>query len=118
MVDLCQQAGIVLAVNQNMRYDQSVRACKDLLRRGLLGTPVLATIENDDKDGDGVGDVDQALSSSRDLWLAIDDVGVTGNYHVVAVLYMDGGGPARIGSSASATSCLPWPKLSLPLLAM
>ena len=44
-VDLCAAAGVVLAVNQNMRYDQSVRAMKDLLRRGWLGDPVLATIE-------------------------------------------------------------------------
>src|SRR5207247_4838045 len=45
LVDLCAKAGIVLAVNQNMRYDQSVRALKDLLRRGWLGEPVLGTIE-------------------------------------------------------------------------
>lgn len=44
-VELCQQAGIALAVNQNMRYDQSVRALRDLLRRGWLGEPVLATID-------------------------------------------------------------------------
>src|SRR5579871_6000776 len=44
-VERCAAAGIVLAVNQNMRYDQSVRACKDLLRRGWLGEPVLATID-------------------------------------------------------------------------
>ena len=44
-VDLCARAGIALAVNQNMRYDQSVRALKDLLRRGVLGEPVLATID-------------------------------------------------------------------------
>jgi predicted dehydrogenase len=44
-VDLCRRHGIVLAVNQNMRYDQSVRALKDLLRRGGLGEPVLGTIE-------------------------------------------------------------------------
>jgi predicted dehydrogenase len=44
-VDLCAQAGIALAVNHNMRYDQSVRALKDLLRRGWLGEPVLGTIE-------------------------------------------------------------------------
>ena len=45
-VDLCAHAGIALAVNQNMRYDQSVRASlKDILRRGWLGEPVLATIE-------------------------------------------------------------------------
>jgi predicted dehydrogenase len=44
-VELCAKAGIVLAVNQNMRYDQSVRALKDILNRGLLGEPVLGTIE-------------------------------------------------------------------------
>ena len=45
IVQICADAGILLAVNQNMRYDQSARACKDLLRRGDLGEPVLATIE-------------------------------------------------------------------------
>lgn len=44
-VELCARAGITLAVNQNMRYDQSVRALKDILQRGWLGEPVLATIE-------------------------------------------------------------------------
>jgi predicted dehydrogenase len=44
-VEACERAGIILAVNQNMRYDQSVRALKCLLDRGWLGTPVLATIE-------------------------------------------------------------------------
>ena len=41
---MCHDAGITLAVNQNMRHDQSVRACKDLLNRNLLGEPVLGTI--------------------------------------------------------------------------
>ena len=45
IVALCQNAGITLAVNQNMRYDQSIRACRNLLVRGELGTPVLATID-------------------------------------------------------------------------
>lgn len=45
VVRLCEEAGITLAVNQNMRYDQSVRACKCLLDRGDLGAPVLATID-------------------------------------------------------------------------
>jgi predicted dehydrogenase len=44
-VELCAAAGIVLAVNQNMRYDQSIRAMKDLLNRGWLGEPVLGTID-------------------------------------------------------------------------
>ena len=45
LVERCQAAGIVLGVNQNMRYDQSIRAAKDILNRGWLGEPVLATID-------------------------------------------------------------------------
>ena len=45
IVSLCEDAGITLAVNQNMRYDQSIRACKELLTRNVLGEPVLATID-------------------------------------------------------------------------
>jgi len=45
LVALCKRADITLAVNQNMRFDHSVRACKDVLNRGYLGDPVLATID-------------------------------------------------------------------------
>ena len=45
IVRLCDERKVVLAVNQNMRYDQSIRALKTLLNRRALGTPVLATIE-------------------------------------------------------------------------
>ncbi len=44
-VRACEAAGIVLAVNQNMRYDQSVRAAKTLLENDTLGEPVFATID-------------------------------------------------------------------------
>ncbi len=44
-VEACDAAGIMLAVNQNMRYDHSVRAGKTLLENGTIGEPVLATIE-------------------------------------------------------------------------
>ena len=44
IVDACAAAGVVLQVNQNMRYDHSVRALKTLLDRGALGSAVLATI--------------------------------------------------------------------------
>ncbi len=43
-VRLCREAGITLSVNQNMRYDQSMRALKTLLDRGYLGAPVVAQI--------------------------------------------------------------------------
>jgi predicted dehydrogenase len=45
IAELCSSSGIALHVNQNMRHDQSVRACKTLLSRGELGEPVLATID-------------------------------------------------------------------------
>lgn len=45
LVRLCEDAGLKLAVNQNMRYDHSIRALKTLLKRGYLGDPVLATID-------------------------------------------------------------------------
>lgn len=45
IVRMCEDADVVLAVNQNMRFDQSVRACRTLLEHNTLGTPVLATIE-------------------------------------------------------------------------
>lgn len=44
LVRACEQAGIVLMVNQNMRHDPSVRAGKVLLDDGALGEPVFATI--------------------------------------------------------------------------
>jgi len=45
LVHACEEAGVVLQINQNMRYDHSVRALKTLLDRRSLGKPVLATIE-------------------------------------------------------------------------
>ncbi len=44
-VALCERAGITLAVNQNMRYDQSVRAAKTLLSNGTIGEPIVASID-------------------------------------------------------------------------
>ena len=44
-VGACESAGITLAVNQNMRYDQSVRAARTLLDNGTIGEPVFATID-------------------------------------------------------------------------
>lgn len=43
--EVCRKAGVKLAVNSNMRYDQSMRALKTILQRGYLGEPVLATID-------------------------------------------------------------------------
>ncbi len=43
--DEAAAAGKILSVNQNMRYDQSMRVLKQILERDELGTPVIATIE-------------------------------------------------------------------------
>jgi predicted dehydrogenase len=40
-----EKAGKILSVNQNMRYDQSMRVLKQILDKGELGTPIIATIE-------------------------------------------------------------------------
>jgi predicted dehydrogenase len=40
MVRICDEAGVKLGVNHNMRYDQSVRALKALLDEGRLGEVV------------------------------------------------------------------------------
>jgi len=45
IVQCCEKAGIVLAVNQNMRYDPSVYAANSLLRDGYFGAPVFASID-------------------------------------------------------------------------
>ncbi|MEG0750583.1 MAG: Gfo/Idh/MocA family oxidoreductase [Oscillospiraceae bacterium] len=45
IVRLGEEAGIPIAVNSNMRFDQSMRALKYLLDMNLLGEAVIATIE-------------------------------------------------------------------------
>jgi predicted dehydrogenase len=45
IVKKCEDTGIKLGVNSNMRYDQSIRALKTLLNEKLLGDIVLATID-------------------------------------------------------------------------
>jgi len=45
IVDMCAEAGVCLAVNQNMRFDQSIRACRSALDHGYLGEPVFASID-------------------------------------------------------------------------
>lgn len=44
-VEACEAAGIILSVNQNMRYDPSVRVASHLLESGQLGEAVFATID-------------------------------------------------------------------------
>jgi predicted dehydrogenase len=43
MVDAAERAGVVLAVNQNGRFDPSINAAKRLIADGVLGTRLVAT---------------------------------------------------------------------------
>ncbi|MBL4733173.1 MAG: Gfo/Idh/MocA family oxidoreductase [Rhizobiaceae bacterium] len=43
--DEAKAVGKILSVNQNMRFDQSMRALKQLLDRGALGEPIFAQID-------------------------------------------------------------------------
>ncbi|MCK6079325.1 Gfo/Idh/MocA family oxidoreductase [Microbacterium sp. EYE_80] len=43
--DEAAAAGKILSVNQNMRYDQSIRVLSQILERGELGDPVFASID-------------------------------------------------------------------------
>jgi len=45
VVEEAKASGKVLSVNQNMRFDQSMRVLKQVLDRGLIGPPVIATID-------------------------------------------------------------------------
>jgi protoheme ferro-lyase len=60
----------------------------------VTGAPaaILATIDNVDADGDGLLDVDQILGVGRDFVFTMEDVGVSSSYHVIATLYVEGGG--------------------------
>ena len=53
---------------------------------------VLASVQNDDKDGDGMGDVDAILSPSHDLILSFKDAKVSGDFYIMAAVYVEGGG--------------------------
>lgn len=45
IVEMAEERGVKLAVNQQMRWDQAVRASRTLLNRGLLGEPASAVID-------------------------------------------------------------------------
>lgn len=45
IVDSAERANITLAVNQQMRWDQAIRASCTLIGRGWIGEPVAATID-------------------------------------------------------------------------
>jgi hypothetical protein len=89
-------SSLVATISLPEGFDQEITRLVLLLTREipLKGIPkaILATIDNLDKDGDGALDVEQNLGPSRDLVLPIEDVGASGEYHVMAVLYVEGGG--------------------------
>jgi len=92
IVDRAEEAGVKLAVNQQMRWDQAVRASRTLLERGWLGTPVAATI-------------DVSIQTDWTAWPWLLEVeGLDLMYH--SIHYFDSfrslfGQPARISSSGT-----------------
>jgi predicted dehydrogenase len=45
LAEEARASGKLVSVNQNMRYDQAMRVLRQILDRGALGKPVIATIE-------------------------------------------------------------------------
>ncbi|MBI4553809.1 MAG: Gfo/Idh/MocA family oxidoreductase [Candidatus Latescibacteria bacterium] len=93
IVRLAQAAGVKLAVNQQMRWDQTIRSARTLVTRGWLGTPTAATI-----------DVNILTEWSVWPWLLTVD-GLDLMYH--SIHYFDSlrslfGQPDRVWSSCSA----------------
>lgn len=89
LVEACAAAGVPLAVNQNMRFDPSIRGLAALLARGDLGEPVLATIEM------------RAVPHWQDYLRAYDRLTVLNMsiHHLDAFRYLLGD-PARVFASA------------------
>jgi hypothetical protein len=89
-------SSLVATISLPEGFDLGITKLLVLLTREipLKGIPrnILAIIDNVDKDGDGELDVDQNLGTSHDMVLGVDDVGVTGEYYVAAVLYVENGG--------------------------
>ena len=87
---------LVARVSVPESFDSNITALMFTLATELpvTGVPaaILATIDNVDADGDGLPDVDQILGAGRDFTFAMEDAGVSGNYHVIATLYVEGGG--------------------------
>jgi hypothetical protein len=89
-------ASLVATISLPDDFDASISKLVVLLTRDVpmksIPKAILATIDNVDKDGDGEKDVDQLFGTSGELVLSLDDVGTSGEYHVMAALYVEGGG--------------------------
>ena len=90
------ETSLVATISLPDDFDEEITRVVLLLSKDypLKGIPksILANIENIDKDGDGELDVDQLINASNEIVLALEDVGEIGDYHVVAALYVEGGG--------------------------
>jgi len=90
------ETSLVATISLPDDFDEEITKLVLLLSKEypLKGIPksTLANIDNVDKDGDGELDVDQLINASNQIILALEDVGETGEYQVVAALYVEGGG--------------------------
>ncbi|MBT8165980.1 MAG: VCBS repeat-containing protein [Acidimicrobiia bacterium] len=89
-------AGAVVTISLPDDFDQEITKLVVMLASEVpvTGMPnaLLALVDNTDADGDGEMDVDQILAPGRDLVLSVEDVGLAGDYHIVAGVYVEGGG--------------------------
>ena len=89
-------AGVVVTISLPDDFDGKITKLLVTLASEVpvTGMPnaMLALIDNTDADGDGELDVDQILAPGRDLVLSVEDVGLAGDFHVVAAVYVEGGG--------------------------
>jgi hypothetical protein len=88
--------GMVLALELPENLDKDIQKLVLILSETYpmegIPTNILASIDNVDADGDGWRDVDQLVNASNQILLSMEDAGAVGAYHLVAALYVEGGG--------------------------
>jgi hypothetical protein len=89
-------SSLVVTIKLPADFDQPITKLVLLLTEKvpLKGIPkaVLANIDNGDIDEDGTPDVDQMIGSDNQLSLSFADTDKSGEFHAMAVIYVEGGG--------------------------
>ncbi len=89
-------SSMVATISLPDQFDQEITKLVVILTEEVplkgIPTKIIANIENKDNDEDGIPDVDQMINKAGQITLAVENVGETGDYHVVAVIYVEGGG--------------------------
>jgi hypothetical protein len=90
------ETGLVATISMPDDFDEEITKLVLLLtdEYPMSGIPkgILVNIDNVDKDGDGKLDVEQLINPANEIVLSQANVGEVGDFHVVAALYIEGGG--------------------------